>query len=124
MTGPEAAVQRPAVGETSRVSLVEAPSHARWCGDDVVMSAEPRWDVPQTARGFQGHRAGVVSRTVVAALDVAVVLLAPYAGLAATRYVVDPVGCPLPGASLLLSLTSALVALVQKDQANLEVRHE
>jgi uncharacterized RDD family membrane protein YckC len=55
--------------------------------------------IPLEARPYQGHRAGVVSRFVAAAIDVFVVtlvLLGMYAGWATFLFLVDPEGFTFP----------------------------
>ena len=50
-------------------------------------------EVPAAARDFQGHRAGIVTRCLAAAVDLGVViavLLALWVGWAAVRFLLDP----------------------------------
>jgi len=58
-----------------------------------------RVDVPQVARDFQGHRAGIVTRCLAAAADLGVVvafLLAVWVGWAGARFLLDPKGFTWP----------------------------
>lgn len=71
--------------------------------------------VPPQARQYQGQRAGLVTRLVVAVIDgfvVGGVLLLGYAGFAGLLFLVDPRNFSFPQMGLFLSLTSAFVALV------------
>jgi uncharacterized RDD family membrane protein YckC len=70
--------------------------------------------VPREARGYQGHRAGVVSRLTAAVIDTAVValgLVAAYLAGAGLLFLIDPRSFELPAASWLFSITTALVAM-------------
>ncbi|MGH3337037.1 MAG: RDD family protein [Nocardioides sp.] len=58
--------------------------------------------VPREARLYQGHRAGMVTRTIAAAIDAVVVLLVVTVGLLAVNglsFVLDPRGFRVVGAS-------------------------
>ena len=71
--------------------------------------------VPREARPFQGQRAGLVTRLIantVDALSVSVALLAAYAGFNALLFLVSPRDFEFATASGLLSVTTALLALV------------
>jgi uncharacterized RDD family membrane protein YckC len=79
------------------------------------MSTAPISPVPQEARSFQGHRAGVVTRTVAACVDAAVVgvvVLAGWVGVNGLKFVLNPRTFSFGSTSLLLSLTAAFVVLV------------
>lgn len=70
--------------------------------------------VPREARPFQGHRAGIVTRLVAAAVDaclVALVLLGAYLGYAGLLFLVDPRGFNFPDPRLFASLLIAAVVL-------------
>ena len=71
--------------------------------------------VPREARPFQGQRAGLVTRLVansVDALSVSVALLASYAGFNAVLFLMSPRNFEFATASVLLSVTTALLALI------------
>jgi len=71
--------------------------------------------VPREARPFQGQRAGLVTRLVantVDALSVSVVLLASYAGFNALLFLTSPRNFEFATASRLVSVTTALLALI------------
>jgi uncharacterized RDD family membrane protein YckC len=71
--------------------------------------------LPREARPYQGRRAGLVTRSIAATLDAAVVgvvLLAGYFGLAALLFLVDPRGFSMPQAGLVFSLASAFAVTV------------
>lgn len=71
--------------------------------------------LPVEARAYQGHRAGVVTRLVAAAVDallVGLVLLIGYAGFATLRFLVDPRNFTFPEPGLFFSLTAAFTVLV------------
>jgi len=71
--------------------------------------------VPREARPFQGQRAGLVTRLVansVDALTVSAVLLALHVGINALLFLVSPQDFEFATASLLLSVTTALLAMV------------
>ncbi len=58
--------------------------------------------VPREARAYQGHRAGMVTRTIAGAVDAVVVLLVVTVGLLAVNglsFVLDPRGFRVVGAS-------------------------
>ncbi|WP_200958038.1 RDD family protein [Nocardioides sp. Soil805] len=66
--------------------------------------------VPVEARAFQGHAAGLVTRSIAAALDAVVVgllMLAGYLGLNGLLFLVDPRGFTVRDPHLLLSLAVA-----------------
>jgi uncharacterized RDD family membrane protein YckC len=70
-------------------------------------SRSRRGDVPPAARDFQGHRAGIVTRCLAAAVDLGVVvafLLAVWVGWAAARFLLDPKGFTWPAPPLGLVL--------------------
>jgi uncharacterized RDD family membrane protein YckC len=59
--------------------------------------------IPQEARPFQGHRAGLVTRTAAAAIDFGIVLLALgvcYVGLSAFLFLLEPRSFTAPTPSL------------------------
>jgi uncharacterized RDD family membrane protein YckC len=71
--------------------------------------------LPAEARPYQGHRAGLVSRLVAAAIDgllVGLALLLGYAGFAALLFIIDPRSFSFPEPGLFFSLTAAFVVLV------------
>ena len=71
--------------------------------------------VPREARPFQGQRAGLVTRLVansVDALSVSVALLASYAGFNAVLFLISPRNFEFATASVLFSVTTALLALI------------
>jgi uncharacterized RDD family membrane protein YckC len=71
--------------------------------------------VPREARPFQGQRAGLVTRLVansVDALSVSVALLASYAGFNAVLFLISPRNFEFATASVLLSVTTALLAFI------------
>ncbi|HEU5039117.1 MAG TPA: RDD family protein [Nocardioides sp.] len=77
---------------------------------------EHEFAIPKEARGFQGQRAGIVTRVVAAAIDaavVALVLLGAYLGYAGVRFLLDPRHFSFPDASIFRSLVvgAALMAL-------------
>jgi uncharacterized RDD family membrane protein YckC len=81
------------------------------------VTEDPAWltSVPQEARAFQGRRAGVVSRVLAAAVDLAlllVLLTCLYLGWAGLLLVIDPVRFKFPTPSRVLILTAAAVVLV------------
>jgi len=70
--------------------------------------------VPAEARSYQGQRAGVVSRTVAAGIDVAVVvavLAATYAGWFAVLFLLNPTSFSPPAANPFVSLLAAAAVL-------------
>jgi uncharacterized RDD family membrane protein YckC len=70
--------------------------------------------IPKEARAFQGHRAGIVTRTVAAAIDaalVALVLVAAYFGYAGLLFLVDPRRFTFPDTQLFASLLVAALVL-------------
>jgi uncharacterized RDD family membrane protein YckC len=71
--------------------------------------------VPREARPFQGQRAGLVTRLVansVDALSVSVALVASYAGFNAVLFLISPRNFEFATASVLFSVTTALLALI------------
>jgi uncharacterized RDD family membrane protein YckC len=71
--------------------------------------------VPREARPFQGQRAGLVTRLIanmVDALTVSLALLALHLGINATLFLVSPRDFEFATASVLLSVTTALLAMV------------
>jgi uncharacterized RDD family membrane protein YckC len=71
--------------------------------------------VPQEARPYQGEAAGLVTRFVANTIDVlavSAVLIASYFGFNAALFMINPRGFQFTSASLLLSLTTALLVLV------------
>jgi uncharacterized RDD family membrane protein YckC len=71
--------------------------------------------VPREARPFQGHSAGVVTRTIAAVIDglvVAAVLVAAYAVLAGFMFMLNPRSFQFPDAGWLLSLIAGFWVLV------------
>ena len=71
--------------------------------------------VPREGRPFQGQHAGLVTRLVantVDALTVSVVLLALHVGINALMFLVSPRSFEFATASVLLSVTIALLAMV------------
>ena len=87
-------------GGRSRHGAADAPSST---GCRRMTSAEGAPSaVPREARAYQGHRAGMVTRTVAAAVDAVVVLLVVAVGLLAVNglsFVLDPRGFRVVGAS-------------------------
>jgi uncharacterized RDD family membrane protein YckC len=74
----------------------------------------PTAPVPTEARGYQGHRAGPVTRVVAAVLDavvVAALLAAGYLSWAGAVWLLDPRGFHLPNTSTFFNLTVALGVL-------------
>ena len=64
--------------------------------------AHAEWSIPREARSFQGHRAGIVSRTIAATVDLGVVVLilvSFYIGWAALRFLHNPQDFSLPAPS-------------------------
>jgi uncharacterized RDD family membrane protein YckC len=71
--------------------------------------------VPREARPYQGHRAGVVSRCLAAAVDLAVVIgvvFGAYAGWAAFLFVLDPRSFRFPDMSWLVGFAIGWVVSV------------
>jgi len=71
--------------------------------------------VPREARPYQGQRAGLVTRLIantVDALSVCAALLATYAGFNALLFLINPRDFEFATASALLSVTTALFALI------------
>ncbi|QNN52823.1 RDD family protein [Nocardioides mesophilus] len=71
--------------------------------------------LPRAARGFQGRRAGLVTRLVAASIDALVtflILAGAYAGWAALLFMIDPRGFRMPSGSLFASALLGLVVLV------------
>ncbi|GIH98172.1 RDD family protein [Planobispora takensis] len=71
--------------------------------------------VPREARPYQGHRAGVVSRFLAAAVDLAVVIgavVGVYAVWATLLFLLDPLGFSFPRAPVRLSIVTGFVILV------------
>ena len=71
--------------------------------------------VPREARPYQGTRAGLVTRLLASAVDalsVAVALLAAYAGFNGVLFLISPRNFEFASASALMSITTALLALV------------
>jgi uncharacterized RDD family membrane protein YckC len=65
-------------------------------------AAHSEWSIPKEARSFQGHRAGVVSRTIAATIDLAVVvaiLVSFYVAWAAVKFLHNPHNFSLPAPS-------------------------
>jgi uncharacterized RDD family membrane protein YckC len=70
--------------------------------------------VPREARPHQGHRAGIVTRTLAATLDTVLVVLAlvvGYVAWAGARFLVSPRRFTFPEPSLLLSVGALLTLL-------------
>lgn len=81
------------------------------------MSDDPAWlsSVPVEARVHQGRRAGVVSRMLAAAIDLALlfaVLGAAYLGYAGLLFIIDPVRFRFPTPSRVVILIAAALVLV------------
>ncbi len=81
------------------------------------MTEDPAWlaSVPEGARRYQGRRAGVVSRTLAAVIDLALlfaVLGACYLALSGLLFVLDPVRFRFPVPPRLVILAVAAVVLV------------
>ena len=58
--------------------------------------------IPREARPFQGHRAGLVTRTAAAAIDIGIVILALgvcYLGVSAVLFLIDPRNFTAPAPS-------------------------
>jgi uncharacterized RDD family membrane protein YckC len=73
------------------------------------MSAIGETSVPREARPYQGRRAGLVTRLIAAAVDLAVVaavLVAAYAGWAAFRLLLHPRDFTFPEVSVVFSLVA------------------
>jgi uncharacterized RDD family membrane protein YckC len=71
--------------------------------------------VPREARAYQGHRAGMVTRTIAATVDAIVVLLVVTASLVAVNafvFVLDPRGFRMVGASQESLVGVALAAAI------------
>ncbi len=71
--------------------------------------------VPREARPYQGTRAGLVTRLLASAVDalsVTVALLVAYAGFNGVLFLISPRDFEFASASALLSVTTALLALV------------
>jgi uncharacterized RDD family membrane protein YckC len=71
--------------------------------------------IPREARPFQGQRAGLVTRLVastVDALTISVALLALYVGTNGLMFLVSPRNFEFASASVLVSVTTALLAMV------------
>lgn len=70
--------------------------------------------IPRDARAFQGQRAGVVTRTVAAGIDAAIVvviLLLVYLGYAGLLFLLDPRGFSFPDTRFLVSMVMGAVVL-------------
>jgi uncharacterized RDD family membrane protein YckC len=79
------------------------------------VSAEGVPSLPREARPYQGHPAGVVTRTIAAGIDalvVAGVLVLGYTVVAGVRLVVAPLSFRPPDPSWWFTVTSACVVLV------------
>jgi uncharacterized RDD family membrane protein YckC len=73
-------------------------------------------DVPASARDYQGHRAGVVSRVAAAVIDalvVAALLAAAWLGVYAVRFTLDSrhASLPSPGRDATVSIASAFAVV-------------
>src|SRR4051812_34511508 len=78
------------------------------------MTRDDLTPIPRDARPYQGHSAGVVSRTIAGTIDLVVVLIAVgamYAGLNAFLFLLDPRGYEPRQFRLLLSITTTMVVL-------------
>lgn len=76
------------------------------------MSAIGETPVPREARRYQGHRAGLVTRLVAAAVDLVVVvavLAAAYAGWSGFLLLLDPRNFSFPEVGVVFSLLSGFV---------------
>jgi uncharacterized RDD family membrane protein YckC len=76
-----------------------------------VTTAAP---IPSEARGYQGHRAGPVTRVAASALDavvVGVLIAAGYLTLVGVIWLLDPRGFHLPNTSTIFNLTVVLATL-------------
>jgi uncharacterized RDD family membrane protein YckC len=76
-----------------------------------VTTAAP---IPAEARGYQGHRAGPVTRVAASALDavvVGVLIAAGYLTLVGVIWLLDPRGFHLPNTSTIFNLTVVLATL-------------
>ena len=81
----------------------------------MTMSEREVSPLPREARGYQGRRAGLVTRMVAAGLDgvvVALVLVGGYAGLSVLIFLIDPRGFSFPEVGLLFSMAWACSVLV------------
>ena len=61
--------------------------------------------IPREARPFQGHRAGLITRTAAAAIDLGIVIVAlgvSYLGISAILFLLDPRGFSAPAPSPLV----------------------
>lgn len=82
---------------------------------DATASRPHRPDVPQAARVFQGHRAGIVTRTLAAVVDLAMVvgaLTGVWVGWAAVRFLLDPKKFTWPAPPIGVVLVEAYVLAV------------
>lgn len=71
--------------------------------------------VPREIRAYQGHRAGVVSRSLAAAVDLLVViavLVGSWAAWAGLLFLLNPAGFRLPTGSVLLGMGAGFAVLV------------
>jgi uncharacterized RDD family membrane protein YckC len=71
--------------------------------------------VPIEARAHHGQKAGIVSRTLAAGLDVAIViclLVAGYSGWAVARFILDPKGFSRPQPSFALFVIAYLLVAI------------
>jgi uncharacterized RDD family membrane protein YckC len=69
------------------------------------------WAVPREARAYQGHRAGMVTRTIAAGVDCVIVLLIVAIGLVGLNgvyFVLDPLRFGAVGISQTVLVTAAL----------------
>jgi uncharacterized RDD family membrane protein YckC len=79
------------------------------------MSHEHLSPLPREARQYQGHRAGLVTRVIAAAIDagvVGVVLCLGYAGLAGFLFLLSPRDFSFPDTNLILSMAAAFGVMV------------
>ncbi|HEY7594194.1 MAG TPA: RDD family protein [Actinophytocola sp.] len=81
------------------------------------VTGEAAWlsSVPEEARAYQGHRAGVVSRVLAAAIDLVVLFVllgGAYFGLAGLLFVIDPVSFRFPAIPRAVILIAGGLVLV------------
>lgn len=70
--------------------------------------------IPREARDFQGMRAGIISRLIANAIDLAIaagIVLAAYVGWAGLKFAYNPVSFTWPSAQLILIFGGVLVTL-------------
>ena len=71
--------------------------------------------IPREARGYQGHRAGLITRLISAVIDglvVVIVLVGCYLGINGVKFMLDPRGFTFSPVRLGLALTAGFVIAV------------